>query len=68
MRIAKTQMMNLQFARSSEILESSSHVAGDAPVSHPTARNDSNLRARSSTEVEYWHRFTKFWAGEPCLS
>jgi hypothetical protein len=61
-------MMHLQFIRSSTILAFSAQVAGDAPVPHPIARNDSILRARSSTEVEYWYRFTKFWVGEPCLS
>jgi hypothetical protein len=46
-------MMNLQFTRSSAILVFPAYVAGDALVPRPIARNDSALRAQSSTEVEY---------------
>ena len=35
------------------ILAFPAHVAGDAPVPRPIARNDSTLRAQSSTEVKY---------------
>jgi hypothetical protein len=45
--------MRLQFTRSSAILEFPAHVAGDAPVPHAIARNDSILGGQSPTEVEW---------------
>ena len=62
-RTPTTEMMSLQFTRSSTILAFSAHFAGDAPVPRAIARNDSTLRVHSSTEVECWYRFTKFRAG-----
>ncbi len=48
-RTPTTEMMSLQFTRSSTILAFSAHFAGDAPVPRAIARNDSTLRAHSSS-------------------